>query len=95
MKVCHQEKEKEVHAAMQEDSIVEKSGELVSLFQLVIALKSENHNCNGCITMSRSKHLESGFNSNHHLNKKTNVVDVHIVRNKGLVWCYRSSDVYI
>ena len=58
---------KEVHTIMQEHSIVEKSGELVSLFQLVIA-ESENHNYNGRITRSRSKYLESGFNFNHHFN---------------------------
>ena len=66
---------------------MEKSGEEVNLLQIVTteichSSREDPHNYNGRITRSRAKYLQSGFNSNHHLNKETNTAIVHSTLNK-------------
>ena len=79
--------QKEDHTTCQEDSNVEKSGEHVNFLQIVTtkichSSREDTHNYNGRITRSRAKYLQSGFNSNHHLNKETNIAIVHNTLNK-------------
>ena len=44
--------------------------------------RENTHNYNGHITRSKAKYLESGFNSNHHINQETNAAIVHSTLNK-------------
>ena len=78
---------KEDHMTHQEDSNVGKSGEHVNFLQIVTtkichSSREDTHNYNGRITRSSAKYLESAFNSNHHLNRETNVAVVHSTLNK-------------
>ena len=68
--------ENESHTILKEDSNVEKSGEEVNLLQIVSAeichsSRENTHNYKGRIIRSKTKYLETRFNSNHHINQET------------------------
>ena len=44
--------------------------------------RENTHNYKGRITRSKAKYLESGFNSNHHINQETSAIVVHTTLNK-------------